>query len=115
MGICAQWLPEGRRDLATVVGESVFTIPMPGGAEAPAPSLLESVQLPCAIGQACVRLAHQFGLVFAQLHLIGQGDGTWTCLDINPFPSIDDFPPETQDAIVGALADRLALTREVTA
>jgi hypothetical protein len=105
-----QELPPGQWLQVTIVGDQVFGAT--GGirllGEKPDMPRLQAVALPSSIQESCRRLARALDLELAQLQLAQNEQGELYCLDISPWPELEQYEAALQEKIIGSLAGLLA-------
>jgi hypothetical protein len=69
---------------------------------------LESVSLPQAIRERCVKLASTLGLIVGGIDLRQHSNGTWYCFEVNPSPGFSFYETQTGLPIANAIARLLA-------
>jgi glutathione synthase/RimK-type ligase-like ATP-grasp enzyme len=97
---------------AHVVGERVFACAVRSTAAdyrySGAAAELSAYDLPPAIGERVVALAHEMGLRLAGVDLRLAPDGGWTCFEVNPSPGFPWYEDSTGHPIAAAIAEELA-------
>jgi glutathione synthase/RimK-type ligase-like ATP-grasp enzyme len=68
---------------------------------------LEPVDLPPAVGEACLRLARTFDLLFAGIDLKQTPSGEFYCFEVNPSPGFLYYERHTGQPISTAVAELL--------
>lgn len=68
---------------------------------------MEPVELPRAIGAACLRVARDLGLLHAGIDLKNTPEGEWYCFEVNPCPGFIYYERHTGQPISLALAELL--------
>jgi hypothetical protein len=69
---------------------------------------LSATELPPALRQACVRLAHAMDLPFAGIDLRRMPSGAYACFEVNPCPAFSYYESRTGAPIARALVSWLA-------
>jgi glutathione synthase/RimK-type ligase-like ATP-grasp enzyme len=70
-------------------------------------SELAPIELPAAVGEACLRLAREFDLLFAGVDLKQTPSGEFYCFEVNPSPGFLYYERHTGQPISMAVADLL--------
>lgn len=95
-----------------VVGERFFACAVRSAAAdyryAGTAAELSTYDLPPAIGDRLVALAHRMGLRLAGVDLRLAPDGAWICFEVNPSPGFTWYEDSTGQPIAAAIAEELA-------
>jgi glutathione synthase/RimK-type ligase-like ATP-grasp enzyme len=95
-----------------IVGERVFACAVRSTAAdyryAGTAAELSPYDLPPAVGERAVALAHGMGLRLAGVDLRLTPDGSWVCFEVNPSPGFPWYEDSTGQPIATAIAEELA-------
>jgi glutathione synthase/RimK-type ligase-like ATP-grasp enzyme len=69
--------------------------------------MMEPIEVPAAVGEACVRLARRMDLLLTGIDLKRTPGGDYYCFEVNPSPGFLYYEQHTRQPISAALADLL--------